>query len=90
MPEPSMSELTTLTLTRRERATVAHALTVTAALVDGMGDDAKDLLELYLRIQPDDLGPDTGLTCIGCEITERDSTRFVRVLPGCPVHGADE
>lgn len=45
--------LTTLTVTRRERIVLARALTVTAAMVDALGDDTRDLMSLWERIQPD-------------------------------------
>ena len=56
-PNPSRDEeLTTLTFTGRERRQLAHALTICAAMADSLGNDgAKSLLELWERVQPDEI-----------------------------------
>lgn len=45
--------LTTLTFTDRERVLLAHALTIVAAMADSLGNNAKELLGLWERVQPD-------------------------------------
>lgn len=42
---------TTITVTAQERAMITRALTVSAALVDALGDDAHALLVLWERIE---------------------------------------
>lgn len=43
-------DLTTLTLTLRERAMLERALTMAMAMVDALGDDTRGLLELWSRV----------------------------------------
>jgi hypothetical protein len=48
--------LSTLTFTARERVLLARALTIVAAMADALGDDTKALLQLWERVQPDEVG----------------------------------
>lgn len=51
--EADLEELTTLTFTVAERILLARALTICAAMVDALGDDAPQLMALWERVQPD-------------------------------------
>lgn len=46
-------ELSTLTVTWRERVVLARALTMAAAMVDALGDDTSAMMSLWERVQPD-------------------------------------
>lgn len=46
----SDDDLTTLTLTVGERRKVARCLTMAMAMVDALGDDTRDLMELWARV----------------------------------------
>lgn len=53
MAEPTLDELTTITLTHRERILLARALTIVAAMADALGDSTRELMGLWARVQPD-------------------------------------
>lgn len=55
MNEQDAGTLTTLTLTLRERAVIAHALTVAASMLDALDDEAgaRDVLGIWERVSPD-------------------------------------
>lgn len=45
--------LTTLTLTTHERIVLGRCITMAAAMVDALGDDTRDLMQLWDRVHPD-------------------------------------
>lgn len=55
MDEQDAGTLTTLTLTLKELSIVAHALTLTATMLDALDefDGAREALTLWERVSPD-------------------------------------
>jgi hypothetical protein len=55
MHEQDANTLTTLTVTKAERVILARGLTVSAALLEALGDDARAIMQLWERVQPDEM-----------------------------------
>lgn len=53
MAEPNLDELTSVTLTTRERVLVARVLIIAAALADMIGTEPCAMVDLSERFRPD-------------------------------------
>ena len=92
MPEPDPTNLTALVLDEPERDFLERLIVTSAAT--SRGTEKVIAMGLWERIARDTVVIEeeqrAGAPCSGCEITYDKNTRFVRVKPGCPVHGVQE
>jgi hypothetical protein len=54
-PDDTDLELSTITVTRHERIVLARCVIMACTIVDALGDETRELLELHQRVCPEDV-----------------------------------